>query len=86
MLIEGFRGSYHWKLGGGVPIVGKPDKNEFSHPHDALQYVMGGMLHSQQAGEKLPLLPSPDQLGRLSLSPYSRKKTRRAAAPTGIQG
>jgi hypothetical protein len=46
MLIQGFRGGYRFKR---VRVVGEddrfrnePDKNRFSHPHDALQYLVQG--------------------------------------------
>ncbi len=41
-LINGFLGGYHRKeIGQGTGIYAEhPEKNRFSHPHDALQYVM----------------------------------------------
>jgi hypothetical protein len=79
MIIEGFRGSYHWKIAGGVPLIGKPDKNEFSHPHDALQYPLAGLLRKAETGEgqKLPAI-NPDILGRvnkpaINLSRFTRR-------------
>ena len=53
MLRKGFSGGYHYRR---VRVVGderyhdKPDKNAFSHPHDALQYLLSG------AGEARSLL------------------------------
>ena len=68
MLIEGFRGAYHWKIVSGVPLVGRVDKNEFSHPHDALQYPLAA-LTARMTGPRpsLPPLPrrSVDQLGQM---------------------
>ena len=45
MLRKGFAGGYHYKrvkVTGSERYHDKPDKNEFSHPHDALQYLMSG--------------------------------------------
>ena len=45
VLRKGFAGGYHYKR---VKVTGddrfhdKPDKNSFSHPHDALQYLLSG--------------------------------------------
>lgn len=53
VLRKGFAGGYHYRR---VRVVGderfhdKPDKNAFSHPHDALQYLLSG------AGEGRALL------------------------------
>lgn len=42
MLIQGFRGKYRWKTDkkGDLLHVKDPDKNEWSHIHDAFQYSM----------------------------------------------
>jgi len=56
MLRKGFRGRYQFRR---VKIAGSaerhhdtPDKNEFSHPHDALQYVatalFGGVVRGRE--------------------------------------
>jgi hypothetical protein len=80
MLIEGFRGAYHWKIAGGVPLVGKVDKNEYSHPHDALQYPLAAYLGRGTVAAKLPPLPrSPDILGRMVPPRQGRLVARRAA-------
>ena len=42
MLRRGFNGGYHLRrlqVGGAAKFSEKADKNEFSHPHDALQYL-----------------------------------------------
>lgn len=44
-LRKGFAGGYHYrrvKVSGDERFHDKPDKNEYSHPHDALQYLMAG--------------------------------------------
>jgi hypothetical protein len=41
-LRKGFNGAYKYRrlqIAGEERFTEKPDKNEFSHPHDALQYV-----------------------------------------------
>jgi len=64
MLIEGFRGAYHWKRSGGVILVGHAEKNEFSHVHDACQYASAALQYrGQQAA--LPRLPNVDILGKM---------------------
>ena len=68
LLIEGFRGGYHWKTASGVPIVGRIDKNEFSHPHDALQYPLAALTNRMSATQTVlqPLLRAQvDQLGQI---------------------
>ena len=54
-LRKGFQGGYHYRRMNvrGERFVDEPDKNEFSHPHDALQYictrVFGTALTARQA-------------------------------------
>ena len=45
MLVRGFKGGYMYpdKAGEVEPMKLRPIKNEFSHPHDALQYVAGAV-------------------------------------------
>lgn len=77
-LIEGFRGAYHWKISGGVPVVGSMEKNEYSHVHDALQYALAPLLRRQDEGTGLPPLGNTDLLGRFGTLPSQRGKfTRR---------
>lgn len=49
-LINGFLGGYHRKeIGQGTGIYSeKPEKNRFSHPHDALQYVMVRLVKNKK--------------------------------------
>lgn len=56
-LVKGFRFGYRWKMNKKGDLDGKePEKNEFSHPHDALQYfalavdqgARGGFVQSQR--------------------------------------
>lgn len=43
LLRKGFTGGYHYKLkNDGTQTFETPNKNKFSHPHDALQYMLLG--------------------------------------------
>lgn len=78
-LIEGMRGAYRWKISGGVPIVGSVEKNEYSHPHDALQYPLASLLSMSKGDTTLPPLGNTDLLGRFGRSPSGLAKyTRRS--------
>lgn len=44
MLIQGFDGGYHYEYNNSGQLRDKPEKNEYSHPHDALQYVATRVL------------------------------------------
>ena len=44
MLIEGMRGAYRFKIAGGEVLVGRVEKNEFSHVQDALQYPLAALI------------------------------------------
>lgn len=91
MLIEGFRGAYHFKIASGEVLAGKIDKNEFSHPHDALQYPLAFLSYRGAKNMTLPPLPAQkiDNLGKLrtprgqvngkrnSRNPKLRQPTRR---------
>ena len=48
---KGFNGGYHYRRvmsrsGGDENYTNEPEKNEYSHPHDGLQYGTYGALHS----------------------------------------
>lgn len=48
-IINGFRGGYHYRplkiSGVGTTYSSEPVKNEFSHIHDAMQYLCNGIRH-----------------------------------------
>lgn len=50
MIRKGFTGGYHYKpirSGNGTQFHDVPNKNDYSHPHDALQYLLlGGGEHN----------------------------------------
>ena len=55
MLIEGFAGGYRYKKEAEGELNKRPDpaKNDFSHPHDALQYAALEHYRAQQRREKM---------------------------------
>lgn len=51
MLLRGFAGGYHYKTvfaGADKRLRSTPDKNQYSHPHDALQYLLLEILNRLQ--------------------------------------
>jgi len=79
MLIEGFDGGYHFKrvqVGGTDRYHDAPDKNKFSHLHDAIQYLILGVDHigggdmgmfmgtANQVGPNGQVLTAPTSIGR----------------------
>lgn len=54
VLRKGFSSGYHYKIikgGDGTQSHSEPNKNKFSHPHDALQYLLvGGGEHTVMMG------------------------------------
>ncbi len=76
-LRKGFAGSYMYKLvkgGDGTKTHHSPDKNKFSHPHDALQYLL---LGGGEAGIVLNK-KSQDPIGRFSNNPKMLEQIRTA--------
>lgn len=45
LLSEGFTGGYHYAYQSGGRLKDDPEKNEYSHPHDALQYLCSKLMH-----------------------------------------
>jgi hypothetical protein len=51
---KGFRGGYRYRklqVSGDTRYSDKPEKNEFSHPHDAVQYLALGCLEGYLGSE-----------------------------------
>ena len=44
MLVSGFDGGYHFGYSPNGQLKDDPEKNEYSHPHDALQYLCSRVL------------------------------------------
>ena len=66
ILRKGFAGGYHYKrvrVAGDERHHDRPDKNSYSHPHDALQYLLSG------AGEGRRLLGKADRRRRAAARP-----------------
>ncbi len=54
LIRKGFMGNYHFKrvqVGNDERYRDVPDKNEYSHPHDALQYVALFSNTAEMAGD-----------------------------------
>ena len=57
ILIRGFRSGYHYAINTKGVTAAQPAKNEYSHPHDANQYMCMGLENSvrrQSLKEKFP--------------------------------
>lgn len=52
MLIEGFDGGYHFAYDIKARLKDDPDKNEYSHPHDALQYLCSRVQRLDMSSQK----------------------------------
>jgi phage terminase large subunit len=63
VLVKGFMSGYHFKrmqIGGDERFQEKPNKNKYSHPHDALQYRLMPFA-SERLGNK-PVTPKHDPM------------------------
>lgn len=58
-LIAGFTGGYHYAYNLSGQLREKPEKNIYSHPHDALQYVATRILDMNLNGEEPPPIKQP---------------------------
>jgi len=83
ILIAGFKGGYHYKkiaTLGEVKHQKQPNKNRFSHPHDALQYMFLG------AGEGRALIKAQGGLrqakAKTGWNPFTHRKKRRKSTRT----
>jgi hypothetical protein len=59
MVIEGFIGGYHYAFNKFGQLKIEPEKNEYSHIHDALQYVCTRILGLDTSVKKGLVIPSP---------------------------
>jgi len=58
-LINGFLGGYHYpEIANSGIYSDKPEKNKYSHVHDALQYVLLKMARSSDAQVRQPIIDS----------------------------
>jgi hypothetical protein len=59
MLINGFDGGYHYEYNQSEQLRDKPEKNEYSHPHDALQYICTRVLEINLNSSPPPPIKQP---------------------------
>jgi hypothetical protein len=59
MIIQGFEGGYHYEYNNSDQLREKPEKNEYSHPHDALQYVCTRVLELNLTDKPPPKIAQP---------------------------
>jgi hypothetical protein len=59
MLIHGFDGGYHYEYNNSDQLRDKPEKNEYSHPHDALQYICTRVLEINLTDSPPPPIAQP---------------------------
>ena len=54
-LVQGFLGGYKYKVRDEADQIlsPKPDKNLYSHPHDALQYLCSRVVHVQSKKQRM---------------------------------
>lgn len=83
VLVAGFKGGYHYKKLSAVGEIKhhkQPNKNRFSHPHDALQYLLLG------AGEGRALIKLHGGLkqsqAKTGWNPFAHRKKRRKSTRT----
>lgn len=80
MIIRGFEAGYHYrrlKVPGQQKYELEPNKNRYSHPHDALQYKMLGAGE----GRKLTIgdTPARPHVARTAFNPFDRQKALKRA-------
>jgi hypothetical protein len=83
---KGFAGSYHYKTikgGDGTRTHNVPDKNKFSHPHDALQYLL---LGGGETGVVLNKKSNDNPVQRFAHSQKMIEQIERAKSGMGYSG
>jgi hypothetical protein len=76
VLIRGFEEGYQYKKKRGMESVGtedKPDKNQYSHPHDALQYLVMGEGVGRDLKRRQRINHQGQYNARTSWNPYDRQ-------------
>ena len=73
-LIKGFEGGYQYKRMqvSGERFDDKPEKNHFSHIHDALQYLMMGAGEGRNILSNIPNISKPFQ-AKMEFDVFTRK-------------
>jgi hypothetical protein len=59
MIIQGFDGGYHYEYNQSDQLREVPEKNDYSHPHDALQYVATRILELNLSDAPPPTIKQP---------------------------
>jgi hypothetical protein len=59
MVIGGMDGGYHYAYNNSGQLREKPEKNIYSHPADALQYVATRVLEMDLSGTATPEIKQP---------------------------
>lgn len=59
MLIQGFDGGYHYMYNNSGQLRDKPEKNDYSHPHDGLQYICTQILNLNLSDTPAPPITQP---------------------------
>lgn len=76
-LRKGFNQGYRYRrmaVAGGARFEDKPDKNSFSHPHDALQYmVLGGTGIAEAMGRKANRFSGQSFVAKTGFNPVRRR-------------
>ena len=86
-LLRGFKGGYHYRrmqVSGAVRHDSKPEKNKFSHIHDALQYCLigGGEGRSlTMAGQARKPVMAKGEFDVFNRKPLQRKQNRIISSP-----
>lgn len=86
VLRKGFNGSYNYKIvkgGDGTRTHNQPDKNKYSHPHDALQYLL---LGGGESGVVLNKRNTEDPTRRFANSKRMQEQIARARGTSSYSG
>ena len=80
-LIKGFEGGYQYKRMqvSGERFDDKPEKNHFSHIHDALQYLMMGAGEGRNILSNIPNISKPFQ-AKMEFDVFTRKPNKSVKA------
>lgn len=71
MLIDGFIGGYHYAYSKYGQLKDEPEKNEYSHIHDALQYLCSRILNLDM-GQGKPALKIQGPTYKFAQSPHQK--------------
>jgi hypothetical protein len=58
-LVNGFDGGYHFAKTKAGPLRETPEKNSYSHPHDALQYICTRVMELNLSESPAPVIKQP---------------------------